>query len=156
MKCTNCGKEVPETAKVCGHCGHRLKTSMPPPAPSSPPPPEILEKPTVRGKWIQLASYLKWAGLIFMGIGAAYIPATTLFRGISYTDRLIYIVPFIIIALMFLAWKQPLIAGVLLLLPACRYYFFLLYSGPLLLACLLLLGSGVLMLINRKKQEAHP
>src|SRR4030067_2965200 len=25
MKCTNCGKKVPDTAKVCGNCGHRLK-----------------------------------------------------------------------------------------------------------------------------------
>jgi DNA-directed RNA polymerase subunit RPC12/RpoP len=26
MKCTNCGNEVPETANVCGYCGHRLKS----------------------------------------------------------------------------------------------------------------------------------
>jgi hypothetical protein len=30
MKCTNCGSEVPETAKVCGNCGHRLKSASPP------------------------------------------------------------------------------------------------------------------------------
>ncbi len=29
MKCTNCGNEVPNTAKVCGHCGHRLKAAAP-------------------------------------------------------------------------------------------------------------------------------
>jgi WD40 repeat protein len=29
MKCTNCGREVPDTAKVCGHCGHRLKATTP-------------------------------------------------------------------------------------------------------------------------------
>ncbi len=27
MKCTNCGSEVPDTAKVCGNCGHRLKSA---------------------------------------------------------------------------------------------------------------------------------
>ena len=30
MKCTNCGNEVPNTAKVCGHCGQRLKLGAPP------------------------------------------------------------------------------------------------------------------------------
>jgi len=25
MKCTNCGEQVPDTAKVCGYCGHVLK-----------------------------------------------------------------------------------------------------------------------------------
>ncbi|MBA4383963.1 MAG: hypothetical protein C0410_04450 [Anaerolinea sp.] len=25
MKCTNCGQDVPDTAFVCGYCGHRLK-----------------------------------------------------------------------------------------------------------------------------------
>lgn len=29
MKCTNCGNEIPDTANVCGHCGHRLKGSAP-------------------------------------------------------------------------------------------------------------------------------
>ncbi len=27
MQCTNCGNEVPDTAKVCGHCGFKLKVS---------------------------------------------------------------------------------------------------------------------------------
>jgi hypothetical protein len=25
MKCTNCGNDVPDTAKICGYCGHPLK-----------------------------------------------------------------------------------------------------------------------------------
>ncbi|MBI3168972.1 MAG: zinc ribbon domain-containing protein [Chloroflexi bacterium] len=29
MRCSNCGNEVPETANVCGYCGHRLKTNKP-------------------------------------------------------------------------------------------------------------------------------
>ena len=35
MQCTNCGNEVPDTAKVCGHCGHRLKAGMPIPVTKS-------------------------------------------------------------------------------------------------------------------------
>jgi len=30
MQCTNCGNEVPDTAKVCGHSRHRLKVDAPP------------------------------------------------------------------------------------------------------------------------------
>jgi len=30
MKCTNCGKDVSETANVCGYCGHRLKSTQVP------------------------------------------------------------------------------------------------------------------------------
>ncbi len=29
MICPNCNQEVPDTAKVCGHCGHRLKVVTP-------------------------------------------------------------------------------------------------------------------------------
>lgn len=29
MKCTNCGKVVSASVKVCGYCGHRLKEAMP-------------------------------------------------------------------------------------------------------------------------------
>lgn len=41
MKCTNCGSEVPDSARVCGYCGHRLKAvepSSPIPAQPLPPP----------------------------------------------------------------------------------------------------------------------
>lgn len=33
MKCPNCSSEVPETANVCGYCGHRLdkRPAAPPP-----------------------------------------------------------------------------------------------------------------------------
>ena len=27
MQCTNCGNQVPDTAKVCGHCGHSLRAA---------------------------------------------------------------------------------------------------------------------------------
>ena len=37
MKCTNCGEAVPNSAKVCGNCGHRLKEGAPPQAPSARP-----------------------------------------------------------------------------------------------------------------------
>ena len=29
MKCTNCGETVPDSAKVCGNCGHRLVSAAP-------------------------------------------------------------------------------------------------------------------------------
>ena len=32
MKCTNCGKMVPDSAKICGYCGHRLKSEIGPAA----------------------------------------------------------------------------------------------------------------------------
>ena len=38
MHCTNCGQEVPDTAKVCGYCGHRLKAEVRPPQPAPPRP----------------------------------------------------------------------------------------------------------------------
>jgi beta-lactam-binding protein with PASTA domain len=36
MICTHCGKEVPDTAKVCGYCGHRLKAVPSPPSAAAP------------------------------------------------------------------------------------------------------------------------
>jgi len=27
MKCTNCRQDVPDEARVCGYCGHRLKST---------------------------------------------------------------------------------------------------------------------------------
>lgn len=38
MECTNCHQQVPDSAKVCGYCGHRLKTLEPVPAPVARPP----------------------------------------------------------------------------------------------------------------------
>lgn len=38
MICTNCGSEVPDTANVCGNCGHRLKSGGPGGAPGFPAP----------------------------------------------------------------------------------------------------------------------
>ncbi len=28
MKCANCGKEVPDSAKVCGYCGHKIEKPL--------------------------------------------------------------------------------------------------------------------------------
>ncbi|MBI3168973.1 MAG: zinc ribbon domain-containing protein [Chloroflexi bacterium] len=36
MKCPNCSNEVPETANVCGYCGQRLKSAVPPPLSTQP------------------------------------------------------------------------------------------------------------------------
>jgi|GEM_PF-815567 len=37
MKCTNCGKEVSDTALVCGYCGHRLEAEETPAPPTQKP-----------------------------------------------------------------------------------------------------------------------
>ncbi|MBI5351576.1 MAG: zinc-ribbon domain-containing protein [Chloroflexi bacterium] len=47
MKCTNCGKEVSDTANVCGYCGHRLKsTSLPVESRPVPPTPKLSADPS--------------------------------------------------------------------------------------------------------------
>jgi DNA-directed RNA polymerase subunit RPC12/RpoP len=54
MKCTNCGREVPDTAKVCGYCGHRLKEVSPASAPtpvSVSPPPSTVKAKTPAWLW---------------------------------------------------------------------------------------------------------
>jgi hypothetical protein len=51
MICTNCGNEVPDTAKVCGYCGHRLKeVSQPTPAPIPIPMPVTAPPKTTKTK----------------------------------------------------------------------------------------------------------
>jgi hypothetical protein len=48
MICTNCGSEVPDTAKVCGHCGHRLREVQIPVLP-----PVLQQEPVPKNKtWI--------------------------------------------------------------------------------------------------------
>jgi hypothetical protein len=39
MECTNCHQQVPDSAKVCGYCGHRLKAVAPAVQPVQAPPP---------------------------------------------------------------------------------------------------------------------
>jgi hypothetical protein len=61
MQCTNCGKIVPDTAKVCGYCGHRLKedtiaAATPNPVPVPPAQPR------------KKASGWKWAAIVVMAI----------------------------------------------------------------------------------------
>lgn len=59
MLCTNCGKQVPEGAVVCGYCGHRLK-SVPVPIPAG-----QASTPSRGG----LPVWLKWlGGMILTGI----------------------------------------------------------------------------------------
>ncbi len=56
MKCTNCGKKVPETAKVCGHCGHPLKEEIAEPVKTKPRLPRR-EKDTSSGlKWVLIGA----------------------------------------------------------------------------------------------------
>ena len=38
MNCPNCGKQIPESSKVCGYCGTRLRLSSQPPVPVPPTP----------------------------------------------------------------------------------------------------------------------
>ena len=54
MQCPNCNNSVPETANVCGYCGHRLKGSVPQaPTPAEHPP---SPKPAARPAAVQPAS----------------------------------------------------------------------------------------------------
>ena len=39
MQCTNCKETVPDSALVCGYCGHRLRSESVPAAPTPPTPP---------------------------------------------------------------------------------------------------------------------
>lgn len=88
MKCTNCGNEVPETANVCGYCGHRLKST---PAPAAPPAvaqpaaayvppmnvqpviaarPRYAAAPSAQGAW----GFPQWiAGALLWGIAAIVV-----------------------------------------------------------------------------------
>jgi hypothetical protein len=61
MNCPNCGKQIPDTAKVCGYCGTRLQAPVPTktrPAPPAPkvepavptPAPEQIPEPTPKPK----------------------------------------------------------------------------------------------------------
>ena len=138
MHCIHCGQQVPDTVKVCGYCGQHLRAgdqSVP-----------IHESGhvTAASNHQDAAFVIKIIALVLMGLGAAYVPLTTTFFGIDYTVRLIYFMPFVIVALMFLAWKRPVIAAVLLFAPTFRFSYFFLYSGPLFLASLLLIVSGAL------------
>jgi hypothetical protein len=82
MKCPNCGKQVPSTAKVCGYCGHRLKLTTesvdsPKPAKQIEPKPEPIKKAAVAGisqsntrrqrpawTWVVIALVVIGAGVI--------------------------------------------------------------------------------------------
>ncbi|MBI3168974.1 MAG: zinc-ribbon domain-containing protein [Chloroflexi bacterium] len=55
MNCPNCGNEVPETANVCGYCGHRFQR----PAPTSSPQVNLASMPPKK------TSLPKWAWIVF-------------------------------------------------------------------------------------------
>jgi hypothetical protein len=68
MLCTNCGKEVPDTAKVCGYCGHRLKSDVPP----------VVQPVVIRKRipsWVWLLG-----GFIFVGVLIGAIVLIFLYR----------------------------------------------------------------------------
>jgi hypothetical protein len=44
MQCPNCQNTVPNTANVCGYCGHRLKSSVPQASTPAEPPPSPKKK----------------------------------------------------------------------------------------------------------------
>ena len=98
MKCTNCGNEVPDTAKVCGYCGHRLKADTPiqpgfPPVQIAAqpvyqaPPQSVSAPPRKRGipGWV-------W-GLIIAGIILAAITIAGFFLATKYLPSLISPLP---------------------------------------------------------------
>jgi len=68
MICTNCGKEVPDNAKVCGYCGHKLKVVDP--LPTAITPKEVpAGKATRTGgvpAWIWVVGGLALTALAFM------------------------------------------------------------------------------------------
>jgi hypothetical protein len=69
MNCTNCGKSVPDNAKVCGYCGHRLKTESVP-APAIQPPVPVEHNIKTHKKGIGL---LIGAGIVIVGLAVAII-----------------------------------------------------------------------------------
>jgi len=105
------------------------------------------------GSQITFSRNLKKIALILMGIGAAYVPVTTLL-GVDYTSRSFYLMPIVIIGLMFFSWRYPLIGAPLLFISAFWFVYFILYSIPLFLAGALLLVSGLLGLRQRKNIQA--
>jgi len=76
MICTNCGKKVPDTAKVCGYCGHRLKNdnyAIPAPFPAQVASTPVLVKPKVPGwMWAVIAVL---ALLVVMALGSTILLA---------------------------------------------------------------------------------
>ncbi len=70
MKCTNCGKMVPDSAKICGYCGHRLKSEIGPAAVfQTPSAGESNKKPRNRG----ITGLLIGAGIVIIGLIVAII-----------------------------------------------------------------------------------
>lgn len=61
MKCPNCSNEVPETANVCGYCGQRLKSAVPPPHSGRKRATQIAES----APEIAQSSQFKWGWLFF-------------------------------------------------------------------------------------------
>ena len=89
MKCSNCGKEAPESANVCGYCGTRLKqaqpvrpaaeTPKPAPQKAAPEPAVPVEAKQAREKG-KLPKWALPAGLIAVGLAAAALILLVLFK----------------------------------------------------------------------------
>jgi hypothetical protein len=67
MKCTNCSNTVPNSAKVCGYCGHPLKSGGPTPSDTQP-----REKPAGKPKR-GLVAGLIIAGIVITGLAVGIL-----------------------------------------------------------------------------------
>jgi len=89
MKCSNCGKEVPESANVCGYCGTRLKKAevVKPAAETPKPAPQKAVPETAApaggepaaGK-MKLPKWMLPVGLIAVGLTTAALILLVLFK----------------------------------------------------------------------------
>jgi hypothetical protein len=101
MFCPNCGKEIPDTSKVCGYCGNKVpvKVEAPPPAskpepkPATPPHTEVKPTPKtpkekVGRKPISSSRWVGWlvGGLLAVGINylGGYLSGYLSIKGIFY------------------------------------------------------------------------
>ena len=83
MQCTNCGNQVPDTAKVCGYCGHRLKDTAPVvPVPAAVPVKQSGES-QVTNKFSIISLVIGILGLIWGGISTVLtLPNTGKYYGL--------------------------------------------------------------------------
>jgi len=70
MKCAHCGKEVPDSAKVCGYCGTKLEkpSVMQPKKVVNPPQENIVSKMRKIPVWMWVLAVIVIAGVVFFSI----------------------------------------------------------------------------------------